>query len=123
MSKIPFNLFGEEQHLEFDLQKLEDFEIAIGKGVQQIIRSEDEGIHFCLKALPFCLKKMTKQFYINKIEEHLESGGTLDQISSRIIHAIFATGILGKGPVDAVMAIYYPELYPQKIEDSAEKNE
>ncbi|SFM09114.1 hypothetical protein [Pelosinus propionicus] len=121
--KIPFNLFGEEQELCFTIKKIGELEKVTGKGIQQLIRSEEAGINFCLGALPICLEKKSPDFYVERIEEYLESGGAIDDIATPIAHAILATGIIGKVVSDSVMAIYYPDLYPKVIEDTEQKNE
>ena len=123
---IPFNKFGENQELSFNIATLAEFERIQGKSIQQIAFSGNAGIDFCLKALPLCLKRINPDLYVKKIEKYLEEGGDIDDIATPIVHAIAATGVLGKPLAESALSIYYPELYnapeekPKQEED--EKN-
>jgi hypothetical protein len=118
---IPFDLFGEKQELCFTIAGIAVLERALGKSIQQIVASQAAGFDFCLNALPICLKNIQPQLYVKKIEEYLDvEGHSIDDIALPIIHAICASGALGKAASNAALKIYYPEFF--KDEDEPEKN-
>jgi hypothetical protein len=119
---IPFNLFGEQQSLCFTILGIVELEKALGASIQNIMTSGNAGFGFCLSALPICLKKINPHLYVEKIAAYLsEDDHVIDDIAVPIIHAIAASGALGKASQDRVLAIYYPELY-KVPEDETEKN-
>lgn len=120
--KIPFELFGEKQELSFNIIGIAELEKAMGKSIQQIVKKEDAGVGFCLAALPIALKRLNPHIYIEKIEKYLEGGGTIDELSTPLVCAIAASGVLGKAASDAAMSIYYPELFQDKGEEPEAKN-
>lgn len=115
---IPFDLFGEKTELCFTIAGIAALERALGKSIQQIVNTQDAGVNFCLNALPICSKNSN---YLKKIEEYLDvEGHSIDDIAVPIIHAICASGALGKAAANAVLKIYYPEFF--KDEEVPEKN-
>jgi hypothetical protein len=122
---IPFDLFGEKQSLSFTITGIVELEKALGKSIQQIVRSGNAGFEFCLVALPICLKRINPHLYVEKIEKYLDvEDNSIDDIATLIIHAIAASGALGKTIASNALRIYYPELYPEPVEaeESEEKN-
>ena len=101
---IPFDLFEQGQTIYFDILRLAEFEKAMGAPIQQIIQSGNAGINFCLAGLQVGLKHhnrhATPSFYAEKIGEHLDAGGTIDEIAMLIIRAIVASGLFGKDAVE-----------------------
>lgn len=121
--KIPFDLFGEKQELVFTISTIAELEMVLGKSIQQIVQSMNAGVSFCLAALPICLKRIQPQMYVKKIEDYLDvEDHSIDDIAIPIIHAICASGALGKTASDNAMRIYYPDLYPV-VEDEEIKND
>lgn len=122
--KIPFDLFGEKQELCFTIPGIAELECSLGKSIQQITLSGNAGVDFCLKALPICLEPCSPHVYVKKIEDYLDvEGRSINDISTPIVHAMIASGALGKASANTVLRIYYPELYPEvKVEEDA-KNE
>ncbi len=119
---IPFELFGEKQELCFTIIGIAELEKALGKSIQQIVQTQDAGFNFCLTALPICLKPINPHLYVSKIEEYLSvEDRSIGDIALPIIHAICASGALGKRAKDRVMSDYYPDLY-KKPEEETEKN-
>lgn len=98
----PFNLFGQNQTIYFDLTRLEMLEVALGKSIINVVQNQDFGINFCTQGLLIGMKhhyhKADKDFFRNKISEHLQSGGSLGNIIKPLLAAIVKTGILG--PID-----------------------
>lgn len=122
---IPFELFGQKEKLCFTIPTIAELEMALGKSIQQIVHSQNAGFHFCLTALPLCLKRINPHLYVEKIEKYLsDDGKTIDDIAIPIIHAICASGALGTTYQKNALKVYYPELYPDEVEeDKEEKNE
>lgn len=120
---IPFDLFGEKQELCFTITRIAEFERAMGKPLQQVIVTGDAGFAFCLAALPICLKRENSNHYALKIEEYLtaDEGRVIDDIATKILEAIAASGALGKSLQTKALSQYYPELY-KPVEDESEKN-
>ena len=118
---IPFDLFGEKQELCFTILGIAELEKSMGKSIQQIVKTADAGVGFCLAALPIALKRLNPHMYLEKIEKYLEEGGTIDSLAVPLIHAIAASGVLGKETADTIMEIYYPELYPKTEEVTEEE--
>ncbi len=117
---IPFDLFGEKQNLCFTITGISQLEMAMGKSIQQILRTGDAGVSFCLAALPIALRKISAKICKDKIEEYIENGGSIDELATPVVHAIAISGIIGKEAANNVMAIYYPELV--EPEDEKTKN-
>jgi hypothetical protein len=96
---IPFNLFGENQYLMFDILRLAELERAMGCTVIDIAQRGDAGVNFCVTALPIAMKQHYRPdpaFYAAKIEAHLENGGLLDDIAVPLVKAIAASGVFGR---------------------------
>jgi hypothetical protein len=109
---IPFELFGPNQYIMFDIQRLAELERALGRDITSIVRSQYAGVDFCLAALPIGMRqhyKAAPSVFAEKIEAYLENGGTLDDIALPIIKAIVASGILGKEMNDRLNESSEPE--------------
>jgi hypothetical protein len=99
---VPFEVFGPNQFLMFDILRLSELEKAVGKTINELVTNGNAGVEFCLKALPIGMKQHYRpdpREYAERIEKHLENGGTLNQIEVPIIKAILASGIYGKQAV------------------------
>ncbi|MBP2638442.1 MAG: hypothetical protein H6Q72_4349 [Firmicutes bacterium] len=118
--KIPFDLFGEKQELTFTNPGMAELERITGKTVTQIIHTSNIGYDLCLAALPICLERRPSQYYDKKIDDYIfgAEGRNIHDIGTKIGHALMAAGALGKASSDAIMAIYYPELYKKPEEES-----
>ena len=95
---IPFELFGPNQFLMFDILRLEELENAMGCSIDSIAAKGETGVRFCLAALPIAMKqhyKPNKAFFVARIQEHLDNGGTLTEIAIPLIQAIRVTGLYG----------------------------
>lgn len=101
---VPFEVFGENQFIYFDIMRLAQLEQAMGRSIFQIISSGEAGINFCLNALTVGLRhhysKASPQLFAEKIGKYLEEGGELDNIAVLIVKAIILSGIFGKGITD-----------------------
>lgn len=95
---IPFELFGPNQYIMFDILRLAELEKAIGSSIMKIAVEQDISINFCIAALSIGMKQHYQPnptLYAQKIEEYLDKGGTLMDIVTPLIQAIAATGIFG----------------------------
>lgn len=121
---IPFKLFGEPEELCFTARGMEELERKLGKTVPQIVHGQYVGYELCLTALPICLKKMPPSECEKKIEEYIfgEEGRSIQDIGIIIGHALMAAGGVGKKASEAILAVYYPDLYPIKEEPEPGKN-
>ena len=96
---VPFEVFGPNQYLMFNILRLAELEKATGRTINSMMTNGDAGVEFCLKALPIAMKQHYRpdpKEFADRIEKHLENGGTLSDIEVPIIKAIVATGIYGK---------------------------
>ena len=116
---IPFEIFGENQYLKFDIMRLAELETAAGKSIPSIISAGDVGISFALTALPIAMKqhfpRATPQDFVEKIENYLEQGGDLNSILVPIVRAILASGMLGNEVRSRALASV--EVQPEQPEE------
>lgn len=122
---IPFEVFGPNQYIYFDILRLAELERALGRSINEILQRQDAGINFCLTALPIGLKhhyhKPTPAFFAEKIEEHLaKDGSSLDDIAVPIVKAILASGVFGKEVADRAMGV--EEELDEEDEEAEPKN-
>jgi hypothetical protein len=106
---IPFEIFGPNQTIYYDIMRLAELEKALGCSITEVIQKQDAGINFCLTALPIGMKhhyhKATPLYFAEKIEEYIANGGSLDEIAVPIIKAILASGIFGKEISDRALGL------------------
>ena len=97
---IPFNAFGADQTIYFDISRLVQFERLMGKSIMSILASGDVGLNFIVNGLVIGLKhhynNASPQFIENKLDDFFSNGGTIDEVTIPIIQAITASGIFGK---------------------------
>ena len=122
---IPFEVFGPNQYIYFDILRLAELEGALGCSINDIIQRQDAGVKFCLTALPIGMKhhyhKPTSAFFAEKIEEHLaKDGASLDDIAVPIVKAILASGVFGKEVADRAMGM--EEELAEEDEEAESKN-
>jgi len=125
---IPFNLFGENQYIMFDIIRIAELERALGRNINSLVASGDAGVDFCLKALPIGMKQHyapNPKDYAERIEAHLEAGGKLSDIEIPLIKAILASGIYGKSAAkkaEKAIAEAEAEQAPDEDLEDEEKN-
>ncbi len=96
---VPFEIFGPNQYLMFDIGRLAELEQALGHSIIDVAVKQDIGVNFCLTALPIAMKqhyRPDRNLFANKIEEFIENGGSISDITVPLVKAIAATGIFGK---------------------------
>lgn len=113
MKKIEFNLFGENEYMFLNINRLIDIERMTGKSAGEIIRGQtlDLGLMTIILSVALRHHKMrSPQWYADKMQELLEKGVDLEQdIQMPIVKCIAGSGILGK-------AVYY-KLFPEEVTD------
>lgn len=114
---VPFELFGANQYLMFDIIRLAEFEKAMGISVLAMVQGMDIGVRFCVTALPIAMRqhyhKATPQMFAEKITEYLsEPGRSINDIALPLVEAISLTGVFGT-----------PDLADDSGENENEKNE
>ena len=106
---VPFEIFGANQYLQFDILRLSRLEEVLGTPIAEVIAKQNIGISFALKALPIAMVQhyhnATPQDFAKKIEDHLDAGGSFDDIAVPLVKAILASGFLGKAVADRAMGI------------------
>jgi hypothetical protein len=93
---VPFELFGENQYLMFDIIRLGELEKLLGVSMIRMAAELDAGVNFCIYGLMIGMKQHYKpdpRFYAKKIEEHLDNGGNLLDIAKPILEAINKTNV------------------------------
>lgn len=117
MKKIEFNLFGENEYMFLNINRLIDIERMTGKSAGEIIRGQtlDLGLMTIILSVALRHHKMrSPQWYADKMQDLLEKGIDLEQdIQMPIVKCIAGSGILGK-------AVYY-KLFPEEVTDKAQE--
>lgn len=124
---IPFELFGPNQYIYFDILRLAELERALGQSINEVVQRQDVGINFVLAALQIGMKqhfhKPTPAFFAQKIEEHLaKEGASLDDIAVPIVKAIMVSGIFGKEVADRAMRLAEEEEEKEEETEPKPKN-
>lgn len=118
---VPFEVFGMNQYLKFDIIRLAELEMALGQSLPMILKSGNAGVNFCLRALPIALKqhyhKASPEMFAPMIEKYLDEGGSLDDLAMPIVLAIARSGILGKAAENELEG-----KDPEQVEETDEKN-
>ena len=121
---VPFEIFGANQYLQFDILRLSRLEEVLGAPIAEVIAKQNIGISFALKALPIAMsqhyRNATPQEFAKKIEDHLDNGGAFDDIAVPLVKAILASGFLGRAVADRVMGVEVEE-EPKNELPAAEK--
>lgn len=100
---IPFEAFGQNQFIFFDIKRLMQLEQATGRSVQSIIASGDVSLSFIINGLAVGMRQHYKDgaaAWTERIQKHFDDGGNIDDIGVPLIRAILASGIFGKSEED-----------------------
>lgn len=99
IKSTPFELFGKGETLYFDIARLYELEQITGKPVQELLFKTELKIGFCVKALTVGLRhhypKGNEGFWLKKVGEYLESGGSLLDVQIPLSKAALASGVFG----------------------------
>ncbi len=96
---IPFEAFGENQYIYFDIQRLIRLEQLVGKSITQIVASQDITIDFVIKSLMVGLSHHSKDNvsqWTQKLSKFFDEGGSIEAIAEPVVAAIISSGIFGK---------------------------
>ena len=95
---VPFEFFGENQTIYFDVLRIAELEDMIKMPVYDVVR-QSASIKLAIAGLVIGLKHhypgITPAFVIGKMEEHFEHGGTLSELVMPIGKAIVDAGVFG----------------------------
>lgn len=104
---VPFEIFGANQYLMFDLIRLAALERVLGKSIPNVIASGDIGVDVVLKSLPIAMQQhyfnKPVEFWADLVEKYIDEGGSLDEIAVPIVRAIMVSGVLGSAVRDRVI--------------------
>ena len=129
---VPFEIFGPNQYLQFDILRLAVLEDAIGRPIVDVVKRQDIGISFAIKALPIAMSQhyhnATPVDFAKKIEEYLEGDGRNFEtdIGVPLVKAILASGFLGKAVADRAIGLKVskePKNEPKAAETPSEPSE
>jgi hypothetical protein len=104
---VPFELFGANQYLMFDMIRLGMLERSMGTSITRLMTTQDIGVDFVLRALPIAMQQHVFnkpiEFWAGKIENYLDGDGDIKDIAVPLIRAILATGVMGSEVRDATI--------------------
>lgn len=96
---IPFEVFGHNQFIYFDIKRLMRLEQLLGKSISNIVATHDITINFIVNSLMVGLAQHSKDNaaqWTDKVKEFFDAGGSIEDLGVPIIEAIIASGIFGK---------------------------
>lgn len=104
---VPFEIFGPNQHLMFDIRRLAVLEDALKKPISEVIDSQNVGVSFALTALPIAMSQHYRNAdFATMIEDYLDKPGTsFNDIAVPLVKALLASGLLGKAVADRAAGI------------------
>ena len=123
MKQVPFNVFGENEYLYYDIGRLIQVENQKGKSATDIIIKQDLNLGFITVLLSVALRHhglKSPQWYADKLSDKFSRFEiTLDDVAVPIAKALIGTGIMGK-------QLYYatfPEELTEKVKNEMETSE
>ena len=100
MKQVPFNVFGENEYLYYDIGRLIQVENQTGKSATDIIIKQDLNLGFITVLLSVGLRHhglKSPQWYADKLSDKFSRFEiTLDDVAVPIAKALIGTGIMGK---------------------------
>ena len=96
---VPFEVFGENQYLYFDIQRLMRLEQLLGKSISNVVAFHDITLDFIVKSLMVGLSHHSRDNisqWTAKIEKYFEDGGSIELLAEPIMRGIIVSGIFGK---------------------------
>lgn len=95
---VPFEVFGENQYLYFDIQRLMRLEQLLGKSISNVVASHDITLDFIVKSLMVGLSHHSRDNvsqWTAKVEKYFEDGGSIELLAEPIMRGIIVSGIFG----------------------------
>ena len=99
IKSIPFEVFGSNQFLYFDIKRLMRLEQLLGRSISNIVATHDISLNFIVNAAMVGLSHHSKETaaqWAAKVEQFFYGGGSIEELAVPIIQAIIASGIFGK---------------------------
>lgn len=99
IKSIPFEVFGSNQYLYFDIKRLMRLEQLLGRSISNIVATHDISLNFIVNAAMVGLSHHSKETaaqWTVKVEQFFDGGGSIEELAVPIIQAIIASGIFGK---------------------------
>lgn len=99
IKSIPFEVFGSNQFLYFDIKRLMRLEQLLGKSVSNIVATHDISLNFIVNAVMVGLSHHSKESAAQwsvKVEHFFDDGGSIEELAVPIIQAVIASGIFGR---------------------------
>ena len=124
-NSVPFEYFGENQFVYFDIERLAALEKLAGTSITVMCAGGgNTGVNFvlnaCMVGLAHHYHKATKEDYRGFVEEYLETGGTLSKLEIDLSRAIVASGIYGKAAADKALGLI-PDTKGEEKDPNGEK--
>jgi hypothetical protein len=122
---IPFELFGPNQFIMFDIERIRDLEAKLGKSIFRVLAEEAYDFNFLVNGFMAGMKQHYRpipKFFDDKIQEYLMNGGAYEELATPLIQAIMATGIMGKKFANAALGIVEPEAGDEQTGEEEIKN-
>lgn len=116
MKKVNYEFFGEGQDIYFNIGRLAAVENLSKVSIGKMIAEEHLNLNHLAAFLAVGLshhQKKTPQWYLDKVQELLDEGVSIEDINLPVVKALAASGIMGK-------QIYYA-FFPEEMTDEAKK--
>ncbi len=100
---VPFEVFGANQFIYFDINRLMRLEQLLGKSITHIVAVHDITIDFLVKSLMVGLSHHSRDNaaqWTNKLKKFFGGGGSIEELAEPILLAIIGSGIFGKIETD-----------------------
>lgn len=110
MKKVAYEFFGEGQNIYFTIGRLAMVENITKTSAGEIVAEEKLNINHLAALLSVGLshhQEKTPVWYMDKIQELLDEGKTIEEIQYPVIKALAGCGILGR-------AFYY-HFFPEEL--------
>ena len=101
---IPFEIFGANQYIYFDIKRLMKLEQLLGKSISNIVATHDVTLNFIVNSLMVGMSqhyKETAPQWTERVEKFFDGGGSIEELGVPIIRAVIASGIFGKIEAEA----------------------
>lgn len=116
MKTVNYEVFGYGQDIYFNIGRLAAVENLIKVPVGEIIASQYLNLNHLAGLIAVGLshhQKRTPQWYLDKIQELLDKGMTIEEIHEPVVKALAASGIMGK-------EVYYA-FFPEENTEAVQK--
>lgn len=112
MKKVSYEYFGEGQSIYFTIGRLAAVENIAKVATGEIITTEKLNLNHLAVLLSVGLshhQEKTPAWYLDKIQDLIDQGKTIEEIHFPVVKALAGCGILGKG--------FYYHFFPEEMTD------